>query len=77
MNAIQARVLVQIEQLQSHGALGEVDVGLEAHSAAVAAAAIGLLHCAWGTNTIHDTPKRSATMPNAGEKKVLTSGCCT
>jgi hypothetical protein len=27
--------------------------------------------------TIQDTPKRSATMPNAGEKNVLPSGICT
>src|SRR5438132_13269545 len=27
--------------------------------------------------TIHDTPKRSATMPKRGEKKVLVSGICT
>ncbi len=27
--------------------------------------------------TIHDTPKRSATMPKRGEKKVLPSGICT
>ena len=27
--------------------------------------------------TIHDTPKRSATMPKRGEKKVLFIGICT
>src|ERR1700730_7716105 len=27
--------------------------------------------------TIHDTPKRSATIPKRGEKKVLVSGICT
>ena len=27
--------------------------------------------------TIHPTPKRSATMPKRGEKKVLVSGICT
>src|SRR5947208_591991 len=29
------------------------------------------------TRTIHDTPKRSATMPKSGEKKVLVKGICT
>src|SRR5437773_10665321 len=34
--------------------------------------------CSRGSTwTIHDTPKRSATIPKRGEKKVLTSGCCT
>src|SRR3954453_9997055 len=32
-------------------------------------------HCA--TMIIHDTPNRSATMPNRGEKKVLVIGICT
>ena len=30
-----------------------------------------------GATTIHGTPKRSATMPNACEKKVLVNGICT
>ena len=29
------------------------------------------------TTTIHDTPKRSATMPKREEKKVLVNGICT
>src|SRR5215208_213413 len=29
------------------------------------------------TTIIHDTPKRSATMPKRGEKNVLVNGCCT
>ena len=33
-------------------------------------------HQAW-TRIIHSTPKRSTTMPNRGEKKVLASGIRT
>src|SRR5687767_13876744 len=39
----------------------------------------GLRHegISWGTMTIQCTPKRSATMPKQGEKKVLVSGITT
>src|SRR5262249_33221643 len=62
------------------GALGEIDAGLEAHRAAVAAALVGRLAHGYAfgmTMTIQPTPNLSATMPKHGEKKVLVSGCCT